>query len=603
VSLVAEARAQDMENIFIHALVRAGTCAEHQKFLKSNKSTFTSTYHRDRRKLVVGKQEQVRFIHDQSSSNKAHRVQAPLSPTQEELKNLLDYYEGYQKINENNHTNQEEPNPTEPPPGPDLDSIWQDDVTRDGRRKYHVLPPETEEDEQKLSDLEDLLADVDSSHEDIYAVYRSLPTPRFSYIPPDLARKLIGRFSVIEFKTEAHMIRFLSMLDDMKAAGVPIKVREWSTAIHLAGRCLKRPTSAEVENALYVWREMEKEAGVSGNVVTFNILFDIATKANKFTLAGMILREMERRQLPLDRYFRTSHIYYHGCRGDADGVRRAYRELVEAGEIVDTTVLNSVISALLRCHEPAAAEQVFERMKTMHAQKAGGALPPRSWREARQLGRMLDRASKVLRAKPTSPIDSDKDYEDDIGNDSTAHSRIQALAPVAPDRITFQILLKHHAVVAGDFARVRQLLAEMDLYEVPRSTGIFVHLLCGFSAHHAPYGAWSREALERLLVAVFRRADEEGLVGDGVGVEDNHGVEGNGGSSGGDSSGFRWDVTLVGCLVDAFARIAGRERAVQVWEEVRTRWAPEKGEEETVLERLEQAVQQKGPAKWRGPTW
>ena len=49
--------------------------------------------------------------------------------------------------------------------------------------------------------------------------------------------------------------------------------------------------------------------------------------------------------------------------------------------------------------------------------------------------------------------------------------------------------------------------------------------------------------------------------------------------------------------------IAGRERAVQVWEEVRTRWAPEKLEEEAVLERLEQAVQQKGPAKWRGPKW
>ena len=39
------------------------------------------------------------------------------------------------------------------------------------------------------------------------------------------------------------------------------------------------------------------------------------------------------------------------------------RALVEAGEIVDTVVLNAMISALVKAHEASAAENIYERMK------------------------------------------------------------------------------------------------------------------------------------------------------------------------------------------------------------------------------------------------
>ncbi|KAK5182169.1 hypothetical protein LTR16_010282, partial [Cryomyces antarcticus] len=164
------------------------------------------------------------------------------------------------------------------------------------------------------------------------------------------------------------MERYLSIVDDMKEAGIPMTVAEWNTAVAFAGRWYERVTAAEVENALHIWKEMEHQAGVQGTNVTFNILFDIATKAGKYVLAEMIMKEMQKRNLKYNRYFRFGLIYYYGLRADGDGVRRAYKDFVEAGEIVDTAVMNCVMVSLIRAGEPTAAEEVFLRMKRLNAQ-------------------------------------------------------------------------------------------------------------------------------------------------------------------------------------------------------------------------------------------
>jgi hypothetical protein len=51
------------------------------------------------------------------------------------------------------------------------------------------------------------------------------------------------------------MIRFLSVVDDVKAAGGSLTSGEWSSAIAFAGRCFVKVSAAEVESALHIWRD------------------------------------------------------------------------------------------------------------------------------------------------------------------------------------------------------------------------------------------------------------------------------------------------------------------------------------------------------------
>ena len=121
------------------------------------------------------------------------------------------------------------------------------------------------------------------------------------------------------------MLRYLSVVDDMKGTAIPLSTYEWTSALSFASRYVARSTVVEVESALHMWREMEHVAGVKGNDATFNVLFDVACKAGKFTLAEMIYKEMRARGFEFTRYHHVSQIHYYGLKGDGDGARAAYK--------------------------------------------------------------------------------------------------------------------------------------------------------------------------------------------------------------------------------------------------------------------------------------
>jgi len=330
------------------------------------------------------------------------------------------------------------------------------------------------------------------------------------------------------------MLRYISVIEDAKSDGIPLTVTEWTSAIAFTGRCLKKISAADVETSLSMWREMENEAGVQANNVTFNVLFDIASKAGKFVLAEMIMKEMQRRNLPYNRYFRTGLIYHYGLRADGDGVRRAYRELVEAGEIVDAAVIACVIASLLKCGEAVAAEQVFERAKHMHAQKSPAALPPpppQHWRERRDLGRFLERAASRLRG------------------DAEAVKRLQDTLSLAPDFRAYKALVYYHAVTAGDLDRVTELVAEMDYYGVMLHGSIFLYLFKGFGMHGGVlYTSWTRRRLENSWAAFRRALDGE------------------------EQRAVYLSRAAVVMVLRAFAKCAPYERTLDVWDEAKRLW-------------------------------
>ena len=383
--------------------------------------------------------------------------------------------------------------------------------------------------------------DENVSNEQLYRCYQALHFPGVSYLTEDIRQTLLRRLSIMEKKTQTNILWFLAVVDDMKAAEIPLTNGEWSTAIHFAGRGFAKVSSLEVELALRVWKEMEQEAGVHGNNVTFNILFDIAAKAGKFTLAEMILKEMEARKLRINRYTHVGLIYYYGLRGDGDGIRRAYRDLVNTGQIVDTAVLNCVIASLQRAGEIPAADQVYERMKIMYTRRTGRKLPTNSWTEAKELGRVLNRAAATSNSDPTRK------------------QQLQDEQSLAPNLRTYLVLLTHHVSHTGELQRIATLLDDMQALGLPIRGRFFMELFRGFALHgRAHYSLWTQSRLESVWSSLLQMLDSEAK---DVVVE-------------------KWIVIWA---TRAFAKCGGEARTLEIWEELKSRWKLGEGEEEVVL--------------------
>ena len=382
----------------------------------------------------------------------------------------------------------------------------------------------------------------DCTHEEAFEAYSKLPSPGVSHLSDKSIRLLFRRLSAMERKDKDSQLRYLSVVDDMKACNFPLKEEEWNSAIAFCGQCFARIQAAEVESALRTWKEMEQEACVKSGNVTFNILFDMAAKSGKFVLAEMILKEMEARKLSINRYARVGLIYYHGLRGDGDGVRNAYREFVDAGEIVDTVVMNCVIASLIRAGEPSAAEQVYERMKRMLAKHTGYRIPSLNWKERRDLGRVLERVARRFKNQP---------------------SRLQQIRDeqfLAPDLHTYAIFVEHHATKTGELRRIAALLTEMQHLGIPMHGRIFLKLFKGFAYNGGlRYTSWTKTRLESVWNSLLDILDQEAEMEVRI---------------------MKWMVIWT---VRAFERCAGRERTLEIWEELRRRWKPERGQVEEVI--------------------
>ena len=547
-----------MDNAFIEALVQACTCSRHFPRPQYSLSSTFFTYHTPRRKAPDCLTQDARTFH--SSTYLATTQPARFNISREEYRRMVDYYrEPY--TTQASGVRSELSGLTLPLPslesneikprnfGPDeLEEVDGDTASEDPMESADADDQVNAEKGtcsskdlvHGIKSLRRVLKNQTASHEDILDAYSTLPFPGVKFLKKSIRRKLLNRLSVVETKSQKSMMRFLSVIDDMKVADLPIAEAEWNSAIAFTGRCFTRVTAVEVESALRVWKEMEQEAGVQSGKVTFSILFDTATRAGKFVLAEMILQEMANRRLPLNRFAQTGIIYYHGLKGDGQGVRKAYQALVDAGHIVDVVVMDCVVASLLRAGEAPAAEQVYERMKRMSARKAGVTYPLPTWRQTRELGRVLEKGACMFKKDPQK------------------RQQLQDEQWLGPDLRTFTILIGYHIAVTGELRRAIRLLDDMQSLGIPMHGTIFLRIFKGFALNGGiRYTSWTKARLESVWNALRLALDDR--------VPD-----------------VQLQKWMVVWIMRAFAKCCGRVRALEIWAEIKTRWKPDTAENDTV---------------------
>lgn len=326
--------------------------------------------------------------------------------------------------------------------------------------------------------------------EPIYKLYCEIPEPRMLHLTWQWRNRLLKVMGTPKRKDSASMLRYYALVADVKKAGLTLQRTQWNYALGYATKYAARVTISEMESALRLWKEMERDANIQGNDVTFNILFDVAAKAGNFTLAEMIYREMERRGIEFNRFHHVSLIHFFGLKRDSSGVRAAYREMVEAGEMIDTVVLNCVIAGLLRCGEETAAEETYHRMKNDN--ELAQDMPQRDYMTGKVITRVLMMFTKVSKDHPQ------------------LKKSLQANVTITPDLHTFKLLIEHFAIRVGDLNKVAQYLDEMKLLNIQVDPTIFLALFKGFFAHGGfPGSEWSENRLEKVLEALFKAREDE----------------------------------------------------------------------------------------------
>ena len=531
-----------LDAYFVNALVRAGQCNEHSSYRALQQAAGVTR----RRSHPLSLTQQQRFFTTSYRHQKESNSSTPTGElsTKEELLALVDQYDSC------SFTDQlpllDLPNLRQSEEGPHL-------VISDKPEECHWPPqrykwPARGEELKAVERLEEALKDINIRPEDSYKLYRALPAPRMPYLGANTRHKLLHNLGVVERKDEEGMLRYLSVVDDMKATGIPLTTSEWNCATSFAGRYVRKTTDVEVESGLRSWKEMEHVAGVRGNSATFNILFDLATKAGKFKLAEKIYEEMSKRGHSFNRFHHVSLIYYYGLRADGDGIRKAYKALIEAGEIVDTVVLNCVMSSLFRAYEPQAAENVYERMKRIHGSRIGAELPSRDFRKRREITKALMKMAKHAKRDPTQL------------------KRFQNQSIIAPDVQTYRILVQYLAIDAGELHKAVKYLDEMRWFKVPLNGSIFLALFKGFALHGGiRYSHWTRDRLESVWRAYLQA------------IENQH-------------EGLYIGKWIIVWALKAFAKCSNGERTMEVWEAIKDKWKPQDEELQLATEVLQSLI-------------
>ncbi|KAI3338491.1 hypothetical protein F4824DRAFT_82244 [Ustulina deusta] len=361
----------------------------------------------------------------------------------------------------------------------------------------------------------------------VWDLYQALPEPRPAHITAFTRHSLTAALASCERKDQKSMLRYFAVIADITNSGFSLTSFQWNTAISFATGYVAKTTEVEVEAALKLWHQMEKEAGLKANDVTFNILFDSASKAGKFNLAEMIYEEMTHRGFAYNRYHYTSLIHFFGLKQDSSGVRAGYREMVEAGEIIDTVVLNCLIASFIRCGEEQSAEHVYEKMKASN--KELSTLPHRDYTMAKAITKVLAMFARVGKRHPSMrPV-------------------FQKSALLSPDLQTYRILINHYGLRLGNLSKVAQFLDEMKAFMIPLHGVIFLALFQSFSVHGGPGSDWSAQRLDSVWGAFLDALD-----------------------SGAD--GLYISTWLAMAVLEAHARYSTRDEMLDVYDCLDSRW-------------------------------
>ncbi|KAI2632309.1 hypothetical protein GGR54DRAFT_583025 [Hypoxylon sp. NC1633] len=390
-----------------------------------------------------------------------------------------------------------------------------------------------------------VMMDIDT----IFDLYQSLPGNRASYITANLRHQLLAALGSTERKDSRSMLRYFSVVTDVKNCGFPLTRAEWNTTISFASRYVGKSTEVEVEAALRLWREMEETAGIHGSDVTFNILFDVASKSGKLDLAEMIYQQMTTRGLPFNRYHHVSLIHFFGLKQDAGGVRAAYKEMVESGEVIDTIVLNCVISGFLASGEEDAAERIYKKMKV--SDKRAELVPDRNYTMQKSMTKVLMMFAKIAKSHPDML------------------PKFQQTAVICPDLQTYRLLINHYGPKLGNLAKVTQFLDEMRLFNVPLHGAVFLALFKAFGKHGGAGSDWSPGRLTSVWKAFLGALDDR-------------------------TEGLYISTWMAMAILRAFTKCSTRGQILDIYEALKSRWDLDETNSQFMIDFLKKLMEQPG---------
>lgn len=614
-----DGRTGSIEDVFIRSLVAAGRCSEHRRWQWHGEQRLV------RDQYCSGKNGAFRSQPKRALSTSTRRTQTAVAAARDqeppeamisndEYKDMVNTY-GLPSDMWDEPAAAPAPAPKrkkqqEYPLAPRL-VVPPDKEDKPPYTEREVLEPEDEEHARDIQKFRLMLQREPGTFRqgNMWRLYESLRRPRVRYLTNRDIRNAFNHLTWNEFvSTSKASLRYFALLDECLREDVPLTIVEWSAGINFAGRQMRYGTSEDVKNAIELWMKME-ESGVEANNVTFNILFYTAVKAGRYALADTIVRELQARGMELDRYFHASKIYYAGVRGNGDGVRRAFNDLVDANEIVDIAIMNCVILSLIRSGEAQSAEHVFAKLKNLHETKFG-TKGPDQWQEQRKLGKLLNQTGKALRKQRKQHISS---FFGTAFSGDDRKEQIQKAAPIAPNARTYRLLLRYHARVSGDMGRLQELLAESKACGFQTHGSVYFNIFFGFHAHGGyAYTAWPPSLLDKFWeeflsassfpnldgsfstgsdhmsdqdVLQIHSAEAESESGsDGTSVENFRGPEGLDEMEE-DDLGLEDDAyeseedrapyftqSMAIVVLRAYHKCCGKKRMLVVWDEIKVRW-------------------------------
>lgn len=314
----------------------------------------------------------------------------------------------------------------------------------------------------------------------LFSLYRNIPAPGVEKLPARTRGALLRQMSNPPNRRPVDVRRYLALVDDMIACNIPMSRSLWTTAISFASRRTGkgRTKKRNVVRAIGLWQQMEHYAKIEADDVVFNILYDSAIKAGQFSIAERLEKEMIKRDIPATRFSLIPKLNHCAERQDLEGIGRAFDRFVQSGNLVDTVILNGLLSAFLKAGDSDTAEGVYERM--LLAQKANKDTTPQS----DITGNSLSTRFEVYRST-TKRLGRLLKLSDTLKDPLPHHYRaLQESLPMTPDTRTFHILLRHYAITTGRFDKVLLVIRDMEnTFEVPPRHMIYSTLFEGFSIH------------------------------------------------------------------------------------------------------------------------
>ncbi|KAK6535106.1 hypothetical protein TWF694_001592 [Orbilia ellipsospora] len=374
----------------------------------------------------------------------------------------------------------------------------------------------------------------DTTARQLFSAYLELPSPRLQYFSQEQVYTLLSKLSNIKRGDEGGILQYLTVIDDMKIGRIPIPRQYWNMAIGFVAKSYRQLSDHDLQSGLFLWKEMEKSAGVSADVTTFNILFHLAASSDMPHLPLMMLKEMRRRKLPMDRFTYVNLIMYYGKQGNSRGIRNTYREFIGMGEFVDIVFFNAIMTALIDTGEPQAAEDILTHLTRLPRTKQT-TTHYFTVRESR-LHKDIKELKKTLGQQG---FDTNIDFDQQL--------------PI-PNLVSFAIFIDYHAGETADFGKILSLLRGLSECGIESETSILQSLYKGFALHgRLKYTPWTLQRLNAVFEAFVDGSYPIGR-----------------------------DAALW-CL-RAYVVLAGKERGKEIWMLLKYKWVEQGGDTSEILE-------------------